>query len=499
MRRTALLLFGIAAACSTAGERRTADIVPQEAQVRGAPLDDGDGGPSDPAASWGASRLSLATTYDRIFQKAGLDCFDRRYAATLADALAETDAIEIDIWDGAGLFSSGAEPGRWYVRRGRTGGDSSNARAPGDLEACLRDVAEWLDRRDWAFDGSRPLVLTIFIDKRQGWSEGRRPADLDELIARTVPARWIFTPVELLDSHESLRSAASYSAWPSLAALLESVGRVVFVLAGENEVLSEYVTERGGRAACFVAARTDDPADVLGAPDGFEGRAAGWVVFHDLRPGDERLAPLVRRQGRLSRVSGAPADDTTYARLVGLGVNFIALRRFQERSLNGGLMNGELRPARFAHHAHHHHEADARCVHGLRATDDEQGHHHHPARPSDCGHGREATDDVAAHHHHDLGTGACEHGRPATDERTFRKLNGAALPAAGESHHHHERPGRCAHGRRATSEANRHHHHERGEERGHGVPATDDAAGHHHHEWDDDCEHGVWATSEPMR
>ncbi|MBI5533960.1 MAG: hypothetical protein HY898_14660 [Deltaproteobacteria bacterium] len=420
-----------------------------------------------------------------MFRPTSHNSYQPSTAAHLSDVLAAVSSVEIDIWDDENL-DFGAQPNSWFVRHMPFGGNDSNGSPPGNLQACLCDVLTYSN----AHPGHE--VLTLFIEKKEGWGDTRRPADLDQLL-RNIFGPKLYTPSNLAGSTHA-RAAARNGAWPTMAALR---GKVMVILhggrwtgIGANQVLSDYVQERGASAVAFVAPETDDAKDIAATPGGFEDACAPWVVFYNIGEGNEHLAPMIRAAGCVSRVWGVANNDPSFSRLARLAVNFIGFDDFRQTGWNGGMMKGvvQLRAG-----LHHHHKRGNDCEHGLWATDDAQGHHHHK-RGTDCPGGTWATDDVAGHHHHLRGSD-CEHNDWATDDQV---MNGP-LPAPEPStanHHHHKRGQDCQHGVWATSEANGHHHHKHGTNCEHGEWATDEFEGHHHHLRGSDCEHGSWATSD---
>ena len=125
----------------------------------------------------------------------------------------------------------------------------------------------------------------MYLDKKQDWSgfdEGRRPVDLDALLHRIFGDK-IFKPNDLKRTHPSLREAA-HRGWPRMNQLR---GKVIFVLTGNNDVLHEYVNWRGVSARSFVAARANEANDVNGLPNDFNRTTAKWVIFFNIKSGDE--------------------------------------------------------------------------------------------------------------------------------------------------------------------------------------------------------------------
>lgn len=350
--------------------------------------------------------------YDQVFRKACHNCYEKQYSPSLKAALDHTATIEVDIWDKSNkVTGSGRKRRYWYVRHNPTGGNSNNSSTGGGLDACLRDIKAWSDARR-----GRHEVITLFVDKKEGWGKGRQPADLDALVTSIVPRARIFRPQDLKGARARARDAARQGAWPSMKSL---TGKFVFVLTGgamlfnRNKNLHRYVAARGRNAVMFVAPDTDESRDIVGKPNQFDARTAGWVVFFNVKLDRSHLCGLIRSTGGVSRVWAGDKKETDarYRRLLGQGANFIALYKFRERGFNGGRMTGVLASAPGLHH---HHKRGKKCAHGKWATSDAAGHHHH-RRGRHCPHGKWATSDAAGHHHHKRGAD-CEHRKWATDD-----------------------------------------------------------------------------------
>jgi hypothetical protein len=358
--------------------------------------------------------------YDTVFRKASHNSFEKSRAASLAAVLDKVPTIEIDIWDDENAPKGGEKAGYWYVRHDLRGGNSNNSSSGGGLDACLTDIRYWSDAHP------NHEVITIFLDKKQGWGDGgnrRQPADLDSLLTSIIPRDRFFVPVNLQGAHPDLRTAARAGAWPTMRALH---GKFVVVLTGGlislpfgittpgNKILHQYVAARGSDAIAFVAPETDQAAHIVGTPDHFDATTAKSLVFFNLPHDYTNLGPMVRTNGWMSRTWGIAESNAGFVSTVERCVNFVALDNFAEAGFNGGMMQGVLVSRQ---RIHHHHKRGSDCEHGKWATDDVEGHHHHK-RGNDCEHREWATDDVAGHHHHKRGTD-CEHGKWATDDQAF--------------------------------------------------------------------------------
>ena len=280
--------------------------------------------------------------YDEIFRKACHNCYEKKYADSLFDAFAYTKNIEIDFYDQSNYFTgSGEKPQYWYVRHDTAGGNDNCCSSNGGLESCLTDI------RHWSIANPEHDVITIFLDKKQAWGnngEQRDPKDLDALIQKCIPPEKLYCPIHLQGTYKSLRQAAQNNAWPKMNELRN---KIIFILTGgqlanHNKTQSQYVKQRGNNAVLFVAPDADEEGDVLGNPNQFDKKAADWVVFYNLKSGDESIASLIRKKGYISRVWGMPENNKTYSQLIAAKVNFIALYNFKEASFNIGQMEGTI-------------------------------------------------------------------------------------------------------------------------------------------------------------
>ncbi len=253
------------------------------------------------------------TTFDALIGPACHNCYERRYAESLASALDRVSAIEIDFWDEDVMALGSGRPSAWYVRHGPLSGNDGNITGAGDLADALDDVARWSD----AHPGHAPV--TVYLDKKQGWGPRRRPRDLDAVLGATLGDR-LFTPRALAGDHRSLREAVEAGAWPPVQALR---GKIIVALTGgavsrlggllvPNRTQHAYVRDRGLRALAFVAPDTTRPDEVAGIPDGFDALSAPFVVFHNLDADSGELGPLIRASRRVARHWGVGEDDEGY-------------------------------------------------------------------------------------------------------------------------------------------------------------------------------------------
>ncbi len=265
-------------------------------------------------------------SYAHVQRLACHNCYERQYAPSLAAALDHTRNIEIDFYDQDNALAFGASrPGAWYVRHGLTGGNHNNCTVRdgrNDLRACLLDVAAWCE------DHPGHEVVTIFLDKKQGWGPGRMPADLDALLDETLGER-LYRPGELRGAHPTLRRAARAGAWPRIDGLR---GRVLAVMTGGtliglggNRGQCRYVEARGGDARMFVAPDILDRDDIRGVPHEFTEAAAESVVFLNLPARKAALAAEAAPFHYVSRVWGTESGHLGWSQLIATRVNLVAL------------------------------------------------------------------------------------------------------------------------------------------------------------------------------
>jgi hypothetical protein len=282
--------------------------------------------------------------YNEIFRKACHNCYKKGEAASLGEALNYVRTIEIDFYDFAKPGIAG-QPQEWFVRPKAISPIPNDNCCSGrnDLVGCLKNV------RDWSLAHPGHDIITVFLDKKDGWTAGHSPEELDHLLLSVFPREKTFTPNDLKGAHGSARTAAGAGAWPLLKNLNN---KFIFVLTGgpggsPNQTHQEYVARRGEQAVLFVAPHAQVMADVTDKPEHFTADAANWVVFYNLRKGFESLAPAIHEMGFVVRVWGVRENDASFRRLTQKKVHFIALNNFREKSFNGGLMSGPFtsRPA----------------------------------------------------------------------------------------------------------------------------------------------------------
>jgi len=272
---------------------------------------------------------SQSTKYNKSYAIACHNCYDPKYAANIEDVFPFTTNIEIDIWDnfqGSGAIHFGNKMnGDWYVKHDPIQKGNSNC-CGGSLGDCLKRIKKWSDKNP-AHD-----VVTIFIDKKENWSdpdETRKPADLDQLILSIFPKESIFGPANLIEDKDNLKDASA-SNWPDLDALK---GKFIFVITDGTEVtnrkpLNEYVETLKNTAVCFVAPQISKENEISD-PDGFTKANAKNVVFYNLKYPSGNLSEKIDTINCLSRIFSSPETAASYQALVNKKVNFIALNNYK--------------------------------------------------------------------------------------------------------------------------------------------------------------------------
>lgn len=289
--------------------------------------------------------VSTQSPYQEVFQPTCHNCYEIEVALemgkrTFKEVLDSVKNVEVDFWDTRDAVSGGV-PHEWYVRHNpgtlfQSGNDNNctgNGNGTNDLGACLTDVKQWSD----AHPGHDPI--TLFLDKKQGWSSvssGRRPVDLDNLV-NSILGNKLYKPATLQGSYPTLRQAAKARTWPTMANL---AGKVIVVLTGgelanHNATLSEYVQDRRGSASLFVAADTDEQSDITGTPNQFTSETAGYVVFYNIEDTDGRdsLGKTTRANNYVSRLWNG--DDHDPCAILANCINDNGLKKWNQGACSG--------------------------------------------------------------------------------------------------------------------------------------------------------------------
>lgn len=195
-------------------------------------------------------------------------------------------------------------PGDWYVYHWWPFDMRTSCAT---LSQCFAEIR--------AFHEARPghEILSLWIDLKEGWSAGHRPADFDELIVREFGRDAVFGEADLAERCPGPTLQASVTGdcgWPTLEDLR---GRILFVFTGDEQAMAEY------RAAS--ARRLAFSAPILSRVEDLEMHSD--VVIFNL---DERHAALgvdVSRAGFISRQYG-PNDPAAWNDAVASRIHQIA-------------------------------------------------------------------------------------------------------------------------------------------------------------------------------
>jgi len=100
---------------------------------------------------------------------------------------------------------------------------------------------------------------------------------------------------------------------------------VIVVLTANNDLLNEYVKDRGDQAALFVAARTSKTDDITGTPGSFTADTAKYVVFYNIQSSGTRdaLGKTTRASNYVARLYSA--DSLNPCRVLANCINDNAL------------------------------------------------------------------------------------------------------------------------------------------------------------------------------
>lgn len=292
------------------------------------------------AATCTLQAADAQSKYPAVFQKTCHNCYEigvakKMGANTFKEVLDQVKNVEIDIWDHRDA-ATGGKAHQWFVRHNpgtlfQSGNDNNctgNGNGTNNLSACLTDIKQWSD----AHPGHDPI--TLFLDKKQGWSKvssGRRPVDLDNLVNGILGAT-LYKPGSLKGGSSTLRDAAKGGAWPTMAGL---AGKVLIALTGSGGNLNEYVNDRKGDAALFVAPGTDNKNQITGTPSGFNSETAKWVVFYNIQATGSRdlLGQDTRASNYVSRLWGN--DSWEPCKVLANCINDFALDNWNKGACNG--------------------------------------------------------------------------------------------------------------------------------------------------------------------
>lgn len=266
--------------------------------------------------------------YNNNYSVACHNCFDKKYSKNLSDALSYTSTIEIDIWDVPLLFNrSGAMKNDWYVKHTFLQKGNNNCFG-GSFANCLTEIA------NWTAENPNHNVLTIFIDKKQGWSNKngtRKPSDLDKLILSVFGREKIYTPSDLASKDTDVRTAVKKHNWIAENNLK---GKIIFIITDatffrpRNRILNKYLEKVNRPAVCFVAPTIKRQAEIAN-PKGISVKNDCNVIFYNLNFKNTALCEKISYNNYITRVFRSPETTDEINTLTRKKVNFVALFNYK--------------------------------------------------------------------------------------------------------------------------------------------------------------------------
>ena len=266
--------------------------------------------------------------YNNKYSVACHNCYEKKYSSSLEEALAYTSTLELDIWDSRYFIGKKKYKGTdWFVKHTLFQKGNKNC-ANGSLRVCFTEIEEWT-RKNPNHD-----VLTIYIDKKEGWGSrrsDRKPQDLDSLISSIFPENNIYSPKEVLRYNENLRGSVQACKWPSTD---ELKGKIIFVITDatllrqKNKLLNNYLDKQQNRALCFVAPLIKKQTEIL-KPNGLSAINTANVIFYNLRYKNAGLSSAISSDNYINRVYNSPETLATVNALEKRKVNFIALHNYK--------------------------------------------------------------------------------------------------------------------------------------------------------------------------
>lgn len=213
---------------------------------------------------------------------------------------------------------------------------------------CIDEIKRWHN------NNPNHDVIILFIDLKSNWnySKGQTPADLDQRLLSLVPnPDMIYKPRDLLGNGSSsnsnnMRLAAQQNNWPSMGDL---TGKLMFVLTGDGDRVSEYIANRSLGAMAFSAADVENVSDVANVAGIWPGLKNDVVFynnnFSDINNGQ---GPWASGNRYINRVWGSTAtfpktfSNSEYAEAIDEDMNNIATKLVWENRnpTNGKPVNG---------------------------------------------------------------------------------------------------------------------------------------------------------------
>lgn len=271
--------------------------------------------------------FSQAVPYNKNYSIACHNCYKKQYAQKIEDVLITTTNIEIDIWDSRWLSGGWKAMNKnWYVKHSLLDKGNNNC-CGGSFSDCLKRINAWSDRNP------NHTVITVFIDKKENWSEAneaRKPNDLDNLLLSIFPKEKIYTPSLYKKNELNLKDASTKFNWPSIDSLK---GKIIFVITNGTEitsrnVLDEYLTLQKANSICFVAPEIQNENEIWRLP-GFSKENSLDVIFFNLSYPFKYLAKKLNKLNYLSREYGSSEIKKSYDELIEVRVNFIAFYNYK--------------------------------------------------------------------------------------------------------------------------------------------------------------------------
>lgn len=269
--------------------------------------------------------------YNNKYAVACHNCYEKKYSSSLEEALKYTSALELDIWDSRYFIGKKKCSGTdWFVKHSLFQKGNKNC-AGGSLKVCLTEIEEWIRKNP------NHCVLTIYIDKKEGWGSRRskrKPEDLDNLISSVFPQNRIYSPKEVLQNNDNLRGVIQKCNWPSTE---ELKGKIIFVITDaamfgrKNKLLDKYLKNQQKRSLCFVAPLVKKQSEIL-KPQGLSQQNASNVIFYNLRYKNAGLSSFISSSNYINRVYNSPETLACVDTLEKRKVNFIALHNYKIES-----------------------------------------------------------------------------------------------------------------------------------------------------------------------
>lgn len=249
-------------------------------------------------------------------------------AIDITDVLKFTTSIELDIWDRDNWLSFKWKglTGDWYVRHSPIDKGNKNC-CGGSLKDCLNSIYKWSQVNP------NHELITIFIDKKENWSEkdeSRKPSDLDALLNSIFREETIYKPSQLLGQFSTLKDAALNDNWPNMNMLR---GKFLFVITNGTEllgrnVLDEYLSQQRSTASCFVAPTISGISEIKSPPK-FSATNKESVVIYNLQYNDNLPLNELSSDNYLSRVFNCPLAGEELKKILNQKINYLATDNYR--------------------------------------------------------------------------------------------------------------------------------------------------------------------------